>query len=181
MDFIDFIKRRNLTRYVVMVLLGIALILILQKLFVLAVLMGASLALSFLVGTYQMSKSFGIELVVFTAILAGFAFGPTMGAIVGFILIVTHLVIGHFAAGAYILWVVPMYTALGFIAGTVSGFDFVTLGIFMTIGVNAISIFITAVTYVQNLGNYLPYSITNIIFNVILFTQLGPWISALLV
>lgn len=180
MNFIDFIKKRNLTKYFVMAFIGIALVLVLNRFFIIATLMATSLAISFLIGTYQASKSFGIELVTFTAILTGFAFDPTMGAVVGFILIVTHLIIGQFAAGFYVLWVIPLYTALGFLAGTLGGFDFVTLGVAMTLGINIISIFITAFIFMQNLANYLPYSITNIIFNLILFTQLGPAISSLI-
>jgi len=174
MKLIDIVQNRNLTRYFVLGFSLLVMILILQKFFLLVVLIVMSLAISYFIGTFQMSKSIGIELVMFTTVLAGFAFGSTTGAVIGLILIITHLIIGHFAAGLYVLWTVPIYIALGVLAGTLTGFDFVTLGIYMTIATNALSIILTAITFPQNLGNYIPFSITNIIFNLILFSQFGP-------
>lgn len=173
MNFLDYLQRRNLTKYLVLGFAVLFLVLILQKLFLLVALVAMSLVISFSMGNYQVAKSIGIELVTFTTVLAGFAFGPTAGILVGLFLIITHLTIGHFAAGIYIMWVVPAYLVLGFLAGVITGFDFATLGIYMVVGLNLFNLGLTFLTSPQNLGNYLPYSITNVIFNLILFSQFG--------
>ena len=179
MNLMDYLQRRNLTKYLVLGFVVLFLILILQKLFLLVALVAMSLVISFFMGNYQMAKLIGIELVTFTTVLAGFAFGPTAGIFVGLFLIITHLTIGHFAAGTYIMWVVPAYLALGFLAGTLTGFDFATLGIYLAVGLNVFNLALTFLTFPQNLGNYLPYSITNVIFNLILFSQFGPIAASL--
>ena len=180
MKLIDVVKNRGLMKYLVLGFSILIMVLILQKFFLLALLIGISLAISYSIGTFQMAKSVGVELVTFTSVLAGFAFGPTAGAIVGFILIVTHLIVGHFAAGIYILWTIPFYVATGILGSMMTGIDFATLGIYITIGINATSIILTAITFPQNLGYYIPFSITNIIFNLVIFTQFGPPIYSLI-
>lgn len=180
MKVIDYIQDKKLSKYLVLGFSALFLILILQKLFLLVVLIGISLFISYLMGNYQIAKSIGIELVTFTTILAGFAFGPTAGIFVGLFLIITHLTIGHFAAGTYIIWIVPIYLAIGFLAGTLTGFTFTTMGFYMVIAINLFNLILTFLTFPQNLGNYLPYSITNIIFNLILFSQFGPIVSGLI-
>jgi len=179
MKLIDILKNRNLTKYFILGLSLLIAILILKKFFLLAVLIGISLVISYFIGMFQMSKSIGIELVTFTTFLAGFAFGPTTGAAIGLILITIHLIIGHFAFGPYIFWTIPLYIMLGILAGTLTGFEFVTLGIYSMLAINIISMILTAITYYQNLVNYIPFSITNIIFNLMLFLQFGPAIYSL--
>lgn len=179
MNIREFIKTRGLTKYLILGFAILVTALILQKFFLIFMLMILSLIISFFIGMFQMSKSIGIELVTFTTILAGFAFGPSWGIAIGLVLIILHFTLGHFAAGPYVLWVVPSYALIGFLAGTITGLDFVTMGVYMTIGLNAFNLFATITTYSQNLGNYLPFSITNILFNLILFNQIGPIIAVL--
>ena len=178
MKLIDAIHNRDLTKYLILGFSILVLVLILQKFFLLVVLIGVSLVISYFTGTYQ-SKTIGIELVTFTTVLAGFAFGPTTGALIGLILITTHLTIGHFAFGPYIFWTIPFYVAVGILSGTLTGVEFTTLGIYTIIAINALSLILTAITFPQNLGLYIPFAVTNILFNVIIFSQFGPLIYSL--
>ena len=178
MDNPDFIKSQNLTRYAIIGVLLLLLLVIFQKFFVVIFLIAINIFISFYIGKYQV-KNIGIELVTFTTILTGVVFGPATGAMVGLALIISHLIIGHFAFGAYILWLIPSYIVLGFLSGAVTGFDFFALGIYLTLGMNAFNLILTALIFPQNLGNYLPYSITNIMFNFIMFSFFGPAIYGL--
>lgn len=180
MKIIYVLQNKNLTKYFIFGFALLVGVLILQKFFLLVVLVGLSLVISYFIGTYQMSKSVGMELVTFTTVLAGFVFGPTTGAFIGLVLIISHLIIGHFAAGIYVVWVLPLYLAAGVLAGTVSGFDFVTLGLYTALAINGIGIVLTAIAYMQNLGSYIPFAITNVIFNLIVFSQFGPAVISLL-
>ncbi len=176
----DLFESRNFKRYLILGFALMVMVLVLQKFFILAVLILTSLVISYFVGMFQMAKSIGVELATFTTILAGFVFGPSTGAVVGLFLVITHLTVGHFSAGIYVLWVVPIYVAAGILSGTLAGFSFVTLGIYLMLGINVINLALTAVTFPQNLGNFLPYAVTNVIFNYILFSQFGPAIYSLI-
>ena len=154
---------------------------VLQKFFIIAILAVGSVAISFFIGTFQMAKSIGIELVTFTAVLTGFVFGPVMGAIIALVLIILHLIIGQFSAGPYILWVIPAYVTMGFLSGTLTGdISFDLLGIYLTLAINLFNLILTVITFPQNLGNYLPFSVTNILFNFLLFSQLGLPLASLI-
>ncbi len=157
------------------------LVFILQKFFVIAMLAVGSIAISYFIGTYHMAKSIGLELVTFTAVLTGFVFGPTLGAVIALVLIILHFIIGQFAAGPYILWVIPAYVVIGFISGTMNGnISFDLLGIYLTLAINLFNFILTVITYPQNLGNYILFSVTNVLFNILLFSQLGLPLVALI-
>ena len=55
-----------------------------------------------------------------------------------------------------------------------------SVGITITLILNAINILFTFIAYKSNLGKYLPYAFTNIIFNAVLFSQAGEFILGLL-
>lgn len=118
-------------------------------------------------------KYLGIELVTFTTVLFGFVYGPGSGLITGLVLIILHLLLGHYFLGTYVAWVIPEYGLLGYLAGTMTSVGFVNFGIYSIIILNVANVVLTMLAESQNLFKSLPYNFTNILFNILLFTQIG--------
>ena len=75
--------------------------------------------------------------------------------------------------GNYVLWVIPAYCVAALIAGFLPQISIVTLGITITIGINLNNVIFTALTSPGYLPKYLIFVITNILFNVLLFTTIA--------
>ena len=80
--------------------------------------------------------------------------------------------------GSYVFWVIPAYCIAAIITGfaVTTGFlpiEITRLGLYFTIGVNANNIIFTAINSPSYLTKYLPYAITNILFNIFIFTLFG--------
>ena len=118
-------------------------------------------------------KHIGIELVTFTTILVGFVWGPSTGMTVGLILLILHLIIGRYGLSTYLVWTIPEYIAMGFLAGTMKSVGFVNLGIYLSVGIVAINVVLTFIFSNPYFFKYLPYAIGNALFNVLLFLYIG--------
>ncbi len=114
----------------------------------------------------------GFELATLTTLVFGFAFGPIIGGIVGFITITAQLLIGGYM-NTYILWVVPGYVIAGVIAGSFTGANIATIGVAIMIAMNLTFITLTSIITTPALAKYLPYATLNIIINYFLLTILG--------
>jgi hypothetical protein len=158
----------QLSRILKVVVLLLILLLVFKKVLVLVILIGISLGLSFFVNNLNL-RSFGIELVTLVAVLSGMKFGPWIAALLTFVLILYHLATGGFF-GIYWFWVIPAYCLGAIISGFMPATDVSTLGTFVTLGINAVSILFTGLTTPGFLPRYMIYSVTNVIFNIILFS-----------
>ena len=147
------------------------------NLLAISVLIAISLLLSFAIGQWNI-KSIGLELVTFITVLSAMSYGTLAGAIIGLVLIVFHIAIPHYS-GAYVIWVIPEYALAAILANILSG-NAASVGITVTLALNAINILFTFIAYKPNLAKYLPYAFTNIIFNVILFNQAGEFVLGLM-
>lgn len=137
------------------------------KWFIIVFLFIAALIVSFVIGKSNM-RSIGIELVAFTTIITGFLYGATAGIIIGLVLIIFHLVISGFF-GIYILWTIPEYSFIGYLAAAMSTQPISSVGIILVLGINIFSTMISFALFRGNVIKHLPWVLTNIIFNVILF------------
>jgi hypothetical protein len=160
----DILKLFGITIAIILAVLA-ALDLLLISLLILA-----SVAISFAINRINL-RYIGIELVMFAAVITGFVYGPVAGAFTGAILMIFHLSMGQYI-GPYVLWVVPAYGAAGFLAGS---FDIpiATLGMYITILVNAVEIFFTLAFNRAFIVQFSVWSFTNIAFNLILFRTLS--------
>ncbi len=122
---------------------------------------------SILVNRFELN-SFGIETVTFSAVILGRVFGPEVGAGLAFISIMLQMMIGS-PPGIYILWVVPGYTAAGFIAGMMTATEVFLFGAATVVGLQSGFLFFTAVLMPSQLGRYVPYAVLNVLFNIVLF------------
>jgi len=119
----------------------------------------------------QNIRNIGVEFILLTTVFAGINYGPEAGAIVGFVLITFHLIVAQYM-GPYVLWVIPQYALAGFLAGKFA--SIIDLGFYLAILMNAIGILCTFVFTKDDIGEYVPYAITNLIFNFLIFKFLAP-------
>ena len=138
-----------------------------------------SLAMSYVVNNYGL-RQLGLELVTFIGVLSAIKYGPVTGLIVTFVLISYHMLAGGFIAN-YIFWVIPIYSLVVMLSGFFPTLGIRTLGTYATITINAISTIFTVITSPTYLPKYLPFAITNILFNIILFSILGTPLLLLLI
>jgi len=165
------ILRKKYFTYIKIIAIILLLFAIFKGIFVLFFLIGLSLAISFLVNNFPV-RNLGIELVTFIAVLTGWKYGPLPALIITFVLITYHMVAGGFL-GNYVLWVIPAYCVAGLISGFLPQVSIITLGIALTIGINLNNIIFTAITNPGYLPKYMIFVITNIIFNILLFTTIA--------
>ena len=167
---LDFLYSVNAKRALLAVLLLVIVILIATNLLLISLIIATSIILSFAVGRLNI-KSVGIELVTFITVLSSLAYGPLAGGVIGLILITVHIAIPQYT-GAYVIWVIPEYALAAAVAGMLGG-SIASVGMTVTLLLNAINVFLTFIVYKEHLGRYLPYSITNVIFNIILFSYVA--------
>ena len=168
-----------LIKIIRIIALIILLFAVFKGVFVLLVLMLLSLSMSYLVNKFQL-RNLGIELVTLIAVLTGMKYGPWTALIITFILILYHLSAGGFF-GHYWFWVVPTYCLAGVISGFFRVADVATLGMYVTLGINIVSTLFTGITSPTFLPKYLPFVISNIIFNILLFNLVGNVLLLLLI
>jgi len=157
--------------FAVMVLAGLYAL----NLFPIFLLVAVSLATSFAINRMHV-RSVGVEFVLISSVVAGIAYGPWAGALTALALMSFHVAVANYI-GPYIIWVIPEYALAGFLAGMVH-WDPVTLGVSMALMVNAMGLFFTFMFNRGFLGHYLPYAITNVIFNFLVFRAAAPAILA---
>ena len=164
-------KKKNYLKFIKIIALFLLLFAIFKGIFLLVLLIGLSLTISFLVNNFPI-RNLGIELVTFIAVLTGWKYGPIPALLITFVLITYHMVAGGFL-GNYVLWVIPAYCVAAIIAGFLPQIDITLLGIVITIGINLNNIFFTAITSPGYLPKYMIFVITNILFNILLFTTIA--------
>ncbi len=164
-------NKKKYLRYIKIIAIFLLLFVIFKGVFLLVLLIGLSLAISFLVNNFPV-RNLGIELVTFIAVLTGWKYGPIPALLITFVLISYHMVAGGFL-GSYVLWVIPAYCIAAIIAGFLPQVYIILLGIVITIGINLNNIFFTAITSPSYLPKYMIFVITNILFNILLFTTIA--------
>ncbi len=164
-------KKKKLFLIVRGITILLLLLLIFKGIAFLVIIIALSIGLSFIINNFPI-RNIGLELVTFIAVLSGLKYGPWIALAITSILITYHLVAGGFL-DKYVLWVIPAYCITAIISGFLPYADVVQLGIYATFAININNIVFTALSNPVYLPKYLIYVITNIIFNILLFTLLG--------
>lgn len=125
-------------------------------------------------------KRIGIELTTLSTVLIGVVYGPLIGAAAGFGLIILQITAGQYSGG-YIIWVIPSYPVAGAIAGIQSGMEIFALGAGLIIGMQTVFAALTSFSSAGRLDKYLPYAVTNVLFNLAVFYYLAPILLGLMV
>lgn len=155
----------------------LALFLLFGSSFVLIILILASLGLSYFMGLWKL-KSIGIELVLLISIVTSMSYGSVAGAIVAFLLITIHMIATQHI-NVYLLWVIPGYAVVGYLAGTTE-LSITSFGLLAALGLNAFNLVLTALVFRANVAKFMPFALTNVIFNAALFLYVAPLIMSII-
>jgi len=131
----------------------------------------SEIILALVLGFFHLNK-FGFELVTVTAVMGGVVYGPTTGLSLGIILSIFHYLLSQ-SFGPYIFYSIPIFGAMGFLAGMFLGVNIVFLGIAISLVYNSITTSL-GVLSTGNIAGELLWSGSNLAVNFILFTQLVP-------
>ena len=176
--FINFLSNKGM-RKAIWVFIVLLIIFLLAKYVMAAFLVMITVGIA-LIMNLSGFKILGLEFATLSTIVFGYAFGPKFGAIMGLILILLQIIIGGYI-NVYVMWVVPGYIVLGFLAGLLNGYAIGTLGPVLTgIMLFTFSLFTFLLTP-GALPHYLPYAGSNFIINLILFNFFAPWIIEVMV
>lgn len=152
-------------------LLLAGLILFLEKLFFFLVLTLLTVLVSLILRYLQPLKYMGIELATLSTILVGVVYGPVIGGVYGFTILLIHLILGHYYMGSYLIWVIPEYILLGILSGIFKNELSAILGLFLIVGINVLNMFLTSIAESDRVARLLPYAIGNSIINSVIFIQ----------
>lgn len=142
-----------------------------RQYFVAFILMILVTVLSVLVNRFELGR-FGIELATFSTVTMATLFPPRIAAALGFAYVVLQIFTGS-TPGIYIIWVIPSYTAAGYIISTLDPSGIASLGIQVSITFQAIFATMTFFTSRDRLPKYLQYAAFNLVLNLLLFQSLA--------
>ncbi|MAG07978.1 hypothetical protein CMO89_00750 [Candidatus Woesearchaeota archaeon] len=162
---------KDLKKYLIISGIALLFLLLFKKIIVISLLVISSFVISYIINAFGL-KAIGLELVTLSAVITGKIYGPLMGFIIALVLITFHLIMSGYL-DIYILWIIPSYALVGILAGLFSGFSITQLGIALTILLNFIYLFFTLMFAAGNLTKLLPYSLSNVIINIILFSTIA--------
>ncbi|MBN2422041.1 hypothetical protein JXB41_02345 [Candidatus Woesearchaeota archaeon] len=158
-------------RIIISVGIVLLLLLLFKKITVIALLAVSSFIISYIINNLQI-KTIGLELVTLSAVITGKVYGPFMGFLVALILITFHLVMSGYI-GMYIIWVIPSYCLVGIMSGIFNTYNISFLGSVLTVVLNIIYLSFTFIFSPGRLVKLLPYSISNVIINILLFSTIA--------
>lgn len=112
----------------------------------------------------------GFELTTFTTIVAAALYSPLTAGIFGASLIITHFLITG-AVGPFVIWVVPSYFGLPYVIDFL-GYGLQSSATFAVVAMHGLFITLTALIISENLARFVPYSLGNAVFNILLINSL---------
>lgn len=112
---------------------------------------------------------FGIEFVLFSAVITSISYGPYVGAAMGAMSILANY-IAEKRISKYILPTFILYITIGYSSFYFQNIGIITLGITISLIYNILS-FISAKLIGANTTTLLVFNIVNILFNIFLFTS----------
>jgi hypothetical protein len=118
----------------------------------------------------------GIEMVMFSTVLAGVIYGPVIGAVMG---AVSMIIDYAFATrlSFFSIVTVPSYAAVGYIAGLIGpSAGITTLGITLTVGYVLFSNTIIVALMGGTLSKSITFALTDIAFNALMFSTAAPFV-----
>ncbi len=156
---------------VVGLLLLATMILFLEKVFFFLIITLATVIVAAVLGFLQPLKYVGIELVTLSTMLVGVIYGPVIGGLYGFTILLIHFMLGRYYMGTFVTWVLPEYALLGVLSGIFRTNIIGILGLSFIVGLNILNLLLTFIAETDRVGKELPYTIGNIALNSIVFIQ----------
>lgn len=129
------------------------------------------IALAFIRKTLRLS-TVGIELTLFSTVSIGSIAGPVIGAITGFIFIITEYATRK-KFSKYMILTIPLYTLIGIIAGGIGHESIIMAGILITVSYAILMFFLSGLIGASKIRMAI-FGLTNIAWNTLLFIKIAP-------
>jgi len=125
----------------------------------------------------QMGYSF--ELILLVTVVSGTAYGPVAGVIVGGLSITLGYILSQ-RLSIYSIATIPTYILIGFLAHLSANYNIVLVGTAFAIFYNIIVSLIIIPLLGAKPINCIIFGITNIIFNIFVFSRIAPWLLGMI-
>lgn len=146
-------------------------VLFLKKFFFFLIISLVTVLLALVLRFLHPVKYLGIELVTLSTIFVGVVYGPVIGGIYAFVMLLAHLVVGNYYIGTYLMWLLPEYILLGVLAGILGTGIISTIGVTFIISLNAMNLLFTLIGENERFAKELPFAIGNSIINSVILIQ----------
>jgi hypothetical protein len=175
-DFREFVKKYGW----VIVVSALAALFVTSKIkpVVFAMLLLLHAATSFLFRSMKNQSRISFELTMLITVLASFAYGPKVGAVLG-----AASMLMDYAFSMRFSYFMPVtitsYALIGFFAGSFSGFGIAAVGIAASVIYNLV----TSVIIIFFMGGHpekcITFGLTDIVLNSVFFTVFSPWLLSI--
>lgn len=153
------------------ILILTVMVLFLKKFFFFFAIILATSLLALILRFLHPIKYLGIELVTLSTMLVGVVYGPVIGGVYAFVMLLMHLILGDYYIGTYLIWLIPEYILLGVLSGIFGSGIIGHLGVAFIIGMNALNLFFTFLGENERFMKELPFAIGNSIINSVILIQ----------
>lgn len=137
----------------------------LQKVFFFLAIVLATILLAVVLRFSYPIKYLGVELITLSTMLVGVSYGPILGGIYAFTMLLVHLVVGDYYIGPYLMWLIPEYVVLGILSGILGTSIIGPIGVFFIVSMNLLNLFFTFVGEPERFSKELPFAIGNSVIN----------------
>lgn len=146
-------------------------VLFLKKFFFFLVISSATALLAVVLRFLHPAKYLGIELVTLSTIFVGIVYGPVIGGVYAFVMLLVHLVLGDYYIGTYLVWLLPEYILLGVLAGIFGTGMIGSLGVAFIVGMNTMNLIFTFIGENERVVKELPFAIGNSLINSVILVR----------
>ena len=172
-------QKRNLVLIIFAIIASVLLFLVSKSFFFIALFLLINLVFGLIAGSIGFS-SLGVEVVTFSTIMTGAAFGPVAGVFMG----ITARLIEAFSSKRIhsLIITLPLYAVVGFVAGIFGGgTNIAVLGIIISIVYVIVAGFSAALILGARPARAVMFSLVSGVLNVFLFISIAPHVFKLMV
>lgn len=144
-----------------------------SKVFIFVPLIILHILLSWLRDNLNM-KWIGIELILLNTVLAGVLLGIVGGIVMALLSVAINYIFSR-KYTSYLLITLPIYVLIGIVSSFIPLQSLVLFGILITLLYNALSFVLSFTMGAKSIGLVI-FTVTNIAFNILLFSRFGPMI-----
>ncbi len=129
---------------------------------------------------FYAQMGYGFELILLVTVISGIAYGSVAGMIVGGLSITLGYILSR-RLSIFSIVTVPSYMIIGFLAHYFSNYNIVTVGVLFAILYNMIVSLIIIPVLGAKPVKCLIFGITNVLFNVFMFSRFGDWLLGVMI
>ena len=129
---------------------------------------------------FYAQMGYGFELILLVTVVSGIVYGPLAGVIVGCV----SITLGYFLSrrlSMFSVVTVPSYMIIGFLASFFADYNIVIVGVGFAVLYNImVSLIIIPVLGAKPV-KCMMFGVTNVLFNVFLFSRFAPWLLEVMI